>query len=428
MRTKQLPSLKGLKILIISTGSIAAVKTPLLVSNLIKLGVEIKCVVTPSASKLVSALSLSTLSRNRCFQNEDQWDPKRTKPLHIDLAEWADLLLVAPLSASTLSRWVHGLAEGLAASILLAFEKPIIAAAAMNTGMWNNQSVKNNWKLLKNYQNVLTLKPEAGLLACDRIGEGRMANEEIIQFAIEHALWQSKQSVKLNQDLQGLNFLVTTGPTIEDIDATRFLSNRSSGKMGICLGQAARFRGATVDLIHGPLSTSSCFLEGLKNHEIRSGADMQKRIAELQANANAIVMCSAIVDLRKKKKVQNIKISKDSLLRSINDSFELVPDLLKELTAKEKNQQVVLGFSALTGSQEEIKKIGMSKKDSKGCDLLLANPIDKANQGFESNFNSGWLLGPQNNIKEFPVTTKLVLANQLLDEIKALLNNPFETK
>ena len=143
--------LKGKKILVIATGSIAAIKTPSLVSNLIKSEAQVRCVITPSATKIISPLSLSTLSRNRTYQDEDQWDPQRAKPLHIDLSEWADLIVISPLSASTLSRWITGLSEGLAASILLAAEKPIIAAAAMNTAMWGNPAVKRNWKELKNY-------------------------------------------------------------------------------------------------------------------------------------------------------------------------------------------------------------------------------------------------------------------------------------
>ncbi len=427
MKTKNLLTFEGRKIVVISTGSIAAVKTPILVSNLVKLGAEVKCVITPSASKLVSPLSLSTLSRNRCFQDEDQWDPKETKPLHIALAEWAEIIVIAPLSASSLSRWVHGLGEGLAASLLLAFEKPVVAAAAMNTGMWNNKAVQRNWEVLKQYSNVIALNPEEGLLACDRLGEGRIANQEIIELAIRHSLFQYQTNLSLKKDLEGIKLLVTAGPTIEDIDSTRFLSNRSSGKMGVFLSQAARFRGAKVDLIHGPLQISSLLLEGLNIYKARSADDMKKTISELQSKSHVIAMCAAIVDLRKIGKKEQKKLSKEKFLESINDSFELVPDLLSHLIKKREKNQVFLGFSALTGAEEDIKRLGKLKKEAKGCDLLLANPIDIENQGLESNFNGGWLIGPNESIKQMPVNSKLVLANQLLDEIKVLLDNPFET-
>ena len=143
MKIEETQKLKGRKIHVIATGSIAAVKTPLLISNLIKIGAQVRCIVTPSASRLVSPLSLATLSRNRCYQDTDQWDPCRGKPLHIELSEWADLIAIAPLSASSLSRWVNGLGEGLAASVLLASEKPVIAAAAMKAaGIDPNLSVR----------------------------------------------------------------------------------------------------------------------------------------------------------------------------------------------------------------------------------------------------------------------------------------------
>ncbi len=300
MKTKELFTFKGHKIVVIATGSIAAVKTPLLVSRLIKEGAEVKCIITPIASNLISPLSLSTLSRNPCFQDKDQWDPKQSKPLHISLAEWADLIVVAPLSASSLARWIYGLSEGLAASVLLACEKPVIAASAMNTGMWSNKAVQKNWETLKKYSNVITLEPEEGLLACDRVGEGRMINQEIILLAIKYVLIQNKNH-HFEQDLRGLRFLVTAGPTVEDIDAARFFSNRSSGKMGVLLAQVAKLRGAHVELVHGPLQIPSTFLEGLNSHNVRNAKEMQGIIDKLQAKSDVIAMAAAIVDLRKKK-------------------------------------------------------------------------------------------------------------------------------
>ena len=148
--------LTGRKILVAVTGSIAAVKSPILVSRLIKAGAEVKCVLTKSAAKLVSPLSLSTLSRNRCYQDKDQWDDSQTKPLHIALAEWAELIVVAPMSATSLSKFSNGNAEGLLASILLATQSQIIIAAAMNTSMWENQMVKRNWNYVKNIDQVIS--------------------------------------------------------------------------------------------------------------------------------------------------------------------------------------------------------------------------------------------------------------------------------
>ena len=138
---------------------------------------------SPSAAQLVSVVALASLSRHRCYQDADQWDPAQSRPLHIALAEWAELVIVAPLSASTLARWTQGLSEGLLASVLLACEVPVVAAAAMNTAMWGHPAVRRNWALLAEDHRVLRLGPEAGLLACDRIGDGRMASPELIQLA-----------------------------------------------------------------------------------------------------------------------------------------------------------------------------------------------------------------------------------------------------
>ena len=188
MSINDIHSLKGRRVLIAASGSIAAVKTPLLVSALIQAGASVKCVVTPSATHLVSPLALATLSRHRFYQDADQWSSTESRPLHIALAEWAEIIVVAPLSASSLARWTQGLADGLLASLLLASECPIIAAPAMNTGMWENLSVQKNWKNLVSNPQVLALTPSAGLLACDRLGDGRMIAIEVIQIAIASGL------------------------------------------------------------------------------------------------------------------------------------------------------------------------------------------------------------------------------------------------
>jgi len=421
MKIEKNHQLKNRKILVIATGSIAAIKTPILISNLIKKGAEVRCVITPSASKLVSPLSLSTLSRNRSYQEEDQWDSIQARPLHIELAEWADFIVVAPLSATSLSRWVNGLSEGLAASILLASEKPVIAAAAMNTGMWINKAIQNNWAKLRSYENVIALAPKEGLLACDRIGEGKMASLHLIELAIESACINYQQNSLLLKDWGGIKLLITAGATIEDIDSTRYISNRSTGLMGLLLAQAARFRGASVDFVHGPLQIEHELLEGLNIFEIRSSHEMEAVLEKLHSSADVIAMTAAIADVRSKVNANKTKLSKRFFLDSLKDQLEIVPDLLENLVNKREKKQVFLGFSALTGSDDNIKKLAMEKKISKGCDLLMANPVDKENQGFESNSNGGWLLGPEDRVQKISVDSKFLIAHKLLDELKSLL-------
>ena len=412
-------SLSGKKILVAVTGSIAAVKAPILVSRLIKAGAEVKCVITQSATNLVSPLSLSTLSRNKCYQDKDQWADSQTKPLHIALAEWAELIIVAPLSATSLSKFTSGSADGLLASILLASQSQIVMAAAMNTSMWENQSVKKNWNYVKTIDQVITLEPSAGLLACDRVGDGKMVNLDIIEMASESAFIFHAENKFLTKDLKDIRFLISAGPTVEALDAARQLTNRSSGKMGVLIAQAAKLRGAEVDLVHGPVSVQQDLLEGLNTYPVRSSNEMGAKIDDLQPSAQVIVMAAAVSDFKNNSpSVQ--KISKEFFLKSIFDNLEMTSDLIKNQTNKKLENQIFLGFAAETGSDNEIIEKGEKKRVSKGCDLLMANPIDRAGQGFDENFNSGFLLGPKKMVKNLSFSTKLSISHQLLDEIRNL--------
>ena len=412
-------SLSGKKILVAVTGSIAAVKAPILVSRLIKAGAEVKCVITQSATNLVSPLSLSTLSRNKCYQDKDQWADSQTKPLHIALAEWAELIIVAPLSATSLSKFTSGSADGLLASILLASQSQIVMAAAMNTSMWENQSVKKNWNYVKTIDQVITLEPSAGLLACDRVGDGKMVNLDIIEMASESAFIFHAENRFLIKDLKDIRFLISAGPTVEALDAARQLTNRSSGKMGVLIAQAAKLRGAEVDLVHGPVSVQQDLLEGLNTYPVRSSNEMGAKIDDLQPSAQVIVMAAAVSDFKNNSPSEQ-KISKEFFLKSIFDDLEMTSDLIKNQTKKKLENQIFLGFAAETGSDNEIIEKGEKKRVSKGCDLLMANPIDRAGQGFDENFNSGFLLGPKKMVKNLSFSTKLAISHQLLDEIRNL--------
>ena len=412
-------TLSGKKILVAVTGSIAAVKAPILVSRLIKAGVEVRCVITQSAAKLVSPLSLSTLSRNKCYQDKDQWEDSQTKPLHIALAEWAELIIVAPMSATSLSKFTSGNADGLLASILLAAQSQIVIAPAMNTSMWSNQSVKNNWNHTKTNDQIISLEPSEGLLACDRFGDGKMVNLDIIELASESAFIFHEKNKFLTKDLKGIRFLVSAGPTVEDLDAARQLTNRSSGRMGVLISQAAKLRGADVDLVHGPISVQEDLLEGLNTYSVRTSNEMGAKIDDLQPSAQVIVMAAAVSDFKKNSPSKK-KISKEFFIKSIFDDLEMTTDLIRNQTRKKLENQIFLGFAAETGSDNEIIEKGEKKRVLKGCDLLMANPIDRAGQGFDKNFNSGFLLGPKKMVKNLSFSTKLSISHQLLDEIRNL--------
>ncbi len=417
MKTEADNQLKGRRLLIATSGSIAAVKIPTLVSKLAKLGAEVRCIVTPSAARLVSPIALASLSRNRCYQDEDQWSSKEPRPLHIALAEWPEIVIVAPLSASSLARWSHGLADGLLASVLLACEKPIIAAAAMNTSMWTNESVQNNWNELINRPKILALPPESGLLACDRDGEGKMVAEDLIELSIKSALIHMDKDGNLRKDWQGKRILVSAGPTIEALDPARNITNRSTGQMGVLIAQAARFRGATVDLVHGPLQLPPGWLQGINSYQVNDSVEMQSVISNLQPKANAVAMTAAVSDFRAKGGRNPKKLKKQELLSSFEKNLEETPDLLQEIVSRRDPGQIVLGFAALTGDDAEIKKLGEAKREKKGCNLLMANPIDRPNQGFGEYFNEGWLIGDGDLSRQIPRKSKLSLAHELLDTI-----------
>ena len=407
--------LAGRRILVGISGSIAAVKLPLVVSALAQRGAHVRCVLTPSAARLVSAEALACLSRHPCHLDADQWSHQAPRPLHVELAEWAELVLLAPLSATSLGRWVHGLGDSLLASTLLACEAPVLAAAAMNTSMWSAPAVRANWQELQRWPGVLPLGPAAGVLACDRRGDGRMAEPELLLLALESLALQGCQ-----RDWQGRHLLVSAGPTREFLDPARCLTNPSTGRMGVLLAQAARLRGAEVTLVHGPLAVPSAWLEGLACRPVTSAAEMERALGQAQPAADAIAMAAAVADHRRAQPLLE-KLAKTELEASLRQGWEPVPDLLADLVASRMPGQVILGFAAQSG---DVPGQARAKWQRKGCDLLFANPIDQPGAGFASETNQGWLLGPGDQVQRLEPTGKLALAHRLLAALGGLLRPP----
>ena len=419
MRT-DVGALKGRRVLVGASGSIAAVKTPLLVSGLVQAGAEVRCLLTPSAEQLVSPVAMATLSRHRCYRDQDQWDPSRSRPLHIELAEWAELMVVAPLSATTLGRWSQGLADGLLASTLLACERPVLAAVAMNTAMWRHPAVQANWESLQRLPGVIPLSPTAGLLACDRLGDGRMADPLQIELAAAALFSRPEAELSVDRSWSGRRLLVSAGPTLEAIDAARLISNRSSGRMGVLLAQVARLRGADVELVHGPLQVPQAWLEGLDCEPVESAEQMQQALHRRQDQASALAMVAAVADLRRSDGGLPSKPPKSGLPQLFEQGWEPVPDLLRGLVDRRPAGQRILGFAALTGADHDLLMRGGEKRAGKGCDLLMVNPIDHAGEGFGENQASGWLLGDGLQ-QRVPLKSKLAVAHHLLDALGELL-------
>jgi len=409
--------LAGKRLLLAVSGSIAAVKVPQLVSALVQRGAKVRCVLTPSAAQLVSASALASLSRNPCYVEADQWLASQPKPLHIELAEWAELVLVVPLSASSLARLVHGLADNLLASTLLASEAPRLLAAAMNTSMWHGPAVQRNWRLLQAEPGLLALEPaSAGLLACDRRGAGRMREPVQLLLAAESLALHGA-----NQDLKGLRLLISAGPSREALDPARFLSNPSTGRMGALMALAAQWRGAEVKLLHGPLRLDPAILEGLECHQFTSAADLELLLKQHQAWANGVVMAAAVADHRLQRPNPE-KLSKTDLHQQLlqPEAWQTVPDLLQAMVVAKPQQQVLMGFCAHTGDGLAQAQAKLSQK---GCDLLFANPIDQADAGFAAPTNKGWLLQQGAAPQQLGPCGKLELAHQLLSQLNRCLQN-----
>ncbi len=403
------------KVLLLITGSIAAVRIPLLVSQLVKDNYEIKCVVSKNAEKLIQPVSLSILSRNPCILDKDQWSYLQSRPLHIDLCDWADVLIIAPMTATTLSKWVTGNADGLISSILIANNKPIIVAPAMNSKMWLNKAVQKNYANLEDYPNVLPLKPSEGILACDEIGVGKIPPNDLIHLALTFLLIQNKKP--FYRDLLNKEFLITGGCTSEKIDAARRITNNSSGTMGLMLAQVARFRGAKVKYIHGPLKNEKDITEGIKTYEIENSIDLNNAIEKEILKCDYFIMNAAVADFKISGDTSK-KIPKNKFENFLNNNIEFVPDILKDISQLKKENQIFVGFCAFTGSIKNAKKDIKNKIIYKGCDLLFANPIDIQEQGFGPKAkNEGWLFNKTDMENYLEKTSKIELANNLINQI-----------
>ena len=405
---------RKVKILLLISGSIAAVRIPLLVSKLVKENYIVKCVITKNAEKIIQPLSLSILSRNKCITDDDQWNYKKSKPLHIALCEWADILLMAPLTATTLSKWVYGNAEGLVSSILIANTKTIIVAPAMNTNMWLNPAVTSNYKKLKTFKNILSIEPLKGLLACDQFGIGKIPTNDLILFALKFAFSQEREDFN---DLKNKSFLITGGATTEKIDSARMITNNSSGEMSLLLAQVARFRGAKVTYIHGPLKIRAEIIDGIESYEVQNGAELHNFIQKEVHNYDYFFMNAAVADIKIKNNI-NHKVPKNDLKDHLANNLDLVPDILKEVSSLKRKNQLCIGFCAFTGTFENLQETIKQKFAIKGCDLIFANPIDIVGQGFgEGSKNEGWLFDKKGSEYYIEKSSKLDLANKLINRI-----------
>lgn len=391
-------------------GGIAAYKVCEVASTLAKTGIEVIPVMTRAAQEFVTALSFATLCRHSAYTDQDFWSAAQPRPLHIDLGESADLLVLAPLTANTLGKLVYGLADNLLTNTVLASTCPVLLAPAMNTDMWQQQSVQRNWQALLADSRYHAIAPGTGLLACDRVGQGRMAEPPEILAVIDSLLLTKGQ-----RDLAGKHVLISTGSTQEYLDPVRFIGNPATGKMGVALAQAASHRGATVTLVHGPMvAEHQQGLTGVQQIAVTTAAEMQQAMVTNLPPADWIVMAAAVADVRPRDRAA-AKLPKADLPEQL--PLVSVPDIVAHLSSRKAAHQVLVGFAAQSG---DIEPPARRKLQQKGLDAIVANPIDQADSGFGSDFNQAILLSRDGDKQVVPASSKRYLAHQIFDFVKAI--------
>ena len=388
--------LKGKCILVGITGGIAAYKICELIRMYKKNGANVKVICTPNAMNFVTKLTLQNLSQNEVYVQE--FDVKEWKPEHISLADEADIMVIAPATANTISKIAQGVADNLLTSVACAFSKKMIIAPAMNCNMWNNSAIQENLQKLQ-ARGVEILEPESGFLACGYLGKGRLCSLEKIYNATVEALSYS-------QKLVGKKVVITSGGTIEDIDPVRYISNYSSGKMGFALASVAKDMGAEVVLI-----TTKPFEAPFKIVKVKSALDMQKAVEAEFDTADIVIMAAAVADYRVKTQAEQ------KMKKGVNEilTLELVqnPDILKGLCEK-KTHQLVVGFCA---ESENLLENAKEKIAKKGCDYLIANDISRSDIGFSSDDNEVTILEKSGKIEKLEKASKKVIARKILEYI-----------
>ena len=394
----------GKRILVGVTGSIAAFKVAGWVSTLAKAEADVSVVMSESATRFVTPLTFAALSGNKAYT--DMFDHESGESMaHILLGKEADLIIVAPASAHTIARLAGGLADDLLSTTILASRSPVYICPAMNTRMYDHPAVQENLLKLKNYGYVV-VDPDEGMMACKEEGKGRLPEWEQVDPIFAKALSR--------QDLAGRKILISAGPTREAIDPARFLSNRSSGKMGYALARAAARRGADVTLVSGP--TSLVPPAGVNTVAVQSAEDMYGAIMEYSGSADIIIKAAAVADYGAKD-VSGVKIKKDKIAGNLE--LKQNPDILFELGVKRREGQFLVGFAA---ESNNLEKEGRKKLDKKNLDMIAVNNINSDNTGFEVDFNQILLISKENS-ELLPFVSKEQTADMMFDRIIAAIEN-----
>ena len=401
-------TLSGKQIVLGVTGSIAAYKAVLLLRELTARGAEVTVVMSANAEHFVGALTFRTLSGRPVLSS--LFDPQSEEAVeHVALAERADAFVVAPATANLLAKAAHGIADDFLTTLLLATRCPVLMAPAMDGGMWDHAAVQANVETLRE-RGVTVLEPEAGALASGLSGRGRLPEVPTLVEAVERALTPQR-------DLTGERVLVTSGPTREPIDPVRYLSNRSSGKMGHAVASAALRRGAEVVLISGPTTLQPP--PGAVYVPVQTAEEMREASLQHLASASVVIKAAAVADYRVERPSAT-KIKSGGKDEGLTLSLVANPDILKEL-AQRKGGAFLVGFAAETN---DVRKHAADKLRTKGVDLLVVNDVSQQGIGFDAEDNQVLLLDRWGGTLELPRMSKLEVAHAILDRVLALRTTP----
>lgn len=396
--------LSGKKILLGITGSIAAYKSVYLVRLLVTAGAEVRVVMTPAARNFVSGLTLATLSKHQVLYeiaDEDTWAN------HVMLARWADVLLIAPLSCNTLAKMANGICDNLLSATYLSATCPVVVAAAMDEDMWHHPSTRKNIEAIEGFGNKV-IPVVKGELASGLFGEGRMAEpDEIITFLIENNFRED--------NLKGVQALITAGPTYEAIDPVRFVGNHSSGKMGMAIAEAFYEKGADVHLISGPVNIELRY-RGIEVTRVTSAREMYDAAKTLFPASQIAVMAAAVADYTPKTvSAEKIKKIGDELLLELTKT----QDILQTLGSLKSDTQFLVGFALETENEYEN---ALKKLSSKNADLIVLNSLKDATAGFGKDTNKVTIFDKARNTYAFEAKSKKLVAKDIVDLIIKKLN------
>ena len=398
--------LKGKKIVLGITGSIAAYKACYIIRGLIKAGAEVQVVITPAGKEFITPITLSALTHKPVVseffsQRDGTWNS------HVDLGLWADAMLIAPCTASTIGKMAHGIADNMLITTYLSMKAPVFVAPAMDLDMYAHPSTQNNLDTLRSYGNII-IEPQSGFLASGLEGKGRMEEpERIVEFLDNHF----KQDATSSSNLTGKKILITAGPTSEKIDPVRFIGNYSSGKMGFALAEECMRRGADVTLIAGPVSRSCS--QSIRRIDVESCEEMYNAATEAFASHDAAILCAAVADFRPETTAdRKIKREKDDLI------LKLCPtnDIAASLGKMKSKEQKLIGFALETNDEETNAKKKLKKKN---LDFIVLNSTRNEGTTFRSDYNKISIISENGKI-DFDKKPKADVAKDIVNEMEKL--------